>query len=57
MVKVVDKIRIIDFVRDKDDTNPVKAIKNLRGWTRIRNGLAYQVLLKQKGTPKKLRSV
>lgn len=40
-----------------DGTDPTKAMANLRRWTRIRNGLAYQALLRQKGTPKKLRSV
>lgn len=40
-----------------DGTDPAKAMANLRRWTRIRNGMAYQTLLRQKGTPKKLRSV
>lgn len=40
-----------------DGTDSTKAMANLRRWTRIRNGLAYQALLRQKGTPKKLRSV
>ena len=42
---------------EHDGTDPAKAMANLRRWTRIRNGLAYQALLRQKGTPKKLRSV
>ena len=36
-----------------DGTDPAKAMENLRRWTRIRNGLAYKELLRQKGTPKK----
>lgn len=36
-----------------DGTDPAKAMENLRRWTRIRNGLAYRDLLRQKGTPKK----
>ncbi len=42
---------------EHDGTDPAKAMANLRRWTRIRNGLAYQALLRQKGTPKKLKSV